>query len=202
MRWRIVKTMQKKGVMPMVGDDILVERARNGDELAFAAIVERYKDRIVGYLARMVGDPSRAEDLAQDAFIRFFENLDRYDERGKLASFLLRTATRVFLSEERRTRRRALLSVLFSPPTETSEQPIFDNAYQRQVRSAVAELPPHFRAPLVLHAVEGLSYDEIAQVIGVRTGTVKSRSARARGQLKQRLEPPAQEEAHEQLVAR
>ncbi|MEM6531331.1 MAG: sigma-70 family RNA polymerase sigma factor [Myxococcota bacterium] len=188
--------------MPMVGDDILVERARAGDELAFAAIVERYKDRVVRYLARMTGDSCRAEDLAQDAFIRFFERLDRYDERGKLAAFLLRTATRVFLSEERRLRRRALLSVLFSAPTEASEQPIIDNTYQREVRSAVAELPVMFRAPLVLHAIEGLSYDEIGQVLGVRTGTVKSRIARARAQLKDRLEPPTQEETHERLVAR
>ncbi|MEL6546815.1 MAG: sigma factor, partial [Myxococcota bacterium] len=86
----------------MLPDHTLIERARQGDELAFAAVLERYKDRVVGYLGRLTGCRARAEDLAQDAFIRFYERLDRYEERGKLGAYLVRMATRVFLSEERR----------------------------------------------------------------------------------------------------
>lgn len=186
----------------MVPDPLLIDRAREGNELAFAALIERYQDRVVGYLTRMTGCPARAEDLAQDAFIRFYERLDRYEERGKLGAYLLRLATRVFLSEERRRKRRAYLSRLISVEDSTSAQSIEDHAFQSQVREALLEVSPQFRAPLILYVVEGLSYVEIAEVLGVRPGTVKSRIARARRILKTRLEPPPLEEHDARLLAR
>ncbi|MEM6732812.1 MAG: sigma-70 family RNA polymerase sigma factor, partial [Myxococcota bacterium] len=186
----------------MTSDGDLVTRARADDELAFAALVERYKGRVIGYLTRLTGCSARAEDLGQDTFIRFYERLERYEEQGKLGSYLLRLATRVFLSEERRLKRRALLSALLTVDDQTSEASMIENAYQRQVRDALRFVPPNFRAPLILYVVEGLSYGEIAEALGVRPGTVKSRIARARMMLKQRLSPPAQEEYDARLVAR
>ncbi|MEL6195982.1 MAG: sigma-70 family RNA polymerase sigma factor [Myxococcota bacterium] len=186
----------------MIADSILVERARAHDELAFAGLVERYKARLLGYLTRLTGCPSRAEDLTQEAFLRFYERLDRYEEQGKLGAYLLRLATRIFLSEERRRRRRALLSLLIQVETDTSETSIIEHAYQRQVREALTRVPAHYRAPLVLFVVEGLTYHEIAEVLGVRPGTVKSRIARARAALRLHLASPEEEQLHERLVAR
>ncbi len=186
----------------MLPDSLLIERARGGDDLAFSALVERYGDRVVGCLMRLTGCSARAEDLAQDTFIRFYERLDRYDERGKLGAYLVRLATRMFLSDERRSKRRAALSRLFSFERYTSSDPIEDQTYQCEVRAALLQVPAHFRAPLVLYVVEGLSYTEIAEGLGVRPGTIKSRISRARAMLKERLETPTQESYDARLLAR
>lgn len=186
----------------MIPDSVLIERARVGDELAFSALVQRYGDRVVGHLSRLTGCAARAEDLAQDTFIRFFERLDRYDERGQLVAYLVRVATRIFLSEERRRKRRETLGRLFTFEAHTPASAIEEHTYQGEVRDALMQVPPRFRAPLVLYVVEGLSYAEIAEGLGVRPGTVKSRIARARAMLEARLDAPKQESYDAPLLAR
>lgn len=173
-------------------DAELMARVRNGDRDAFADLVDRHKDAVVSYLTRLTGNRDRAEDLAQETFLRLFRSARDYVEQGYLRAYLYRIATNLVRSEERRERRLRLLMPFF--PREEHAEPaapsgLLRRELTREVSAAVAKLPLRYRVPLVLHEIEGWSYVDIAQEMGCREGTVKSRVHRGRQQLKARLEP-------------
>ncbi|HSM49843.1 MAG TPA: sigma factor, partial [Thermoanaerobaculia bacterium] len=103
-------------------DAELMARIRKGDRGAFAALVDRYKDPLVSTLARLTGSRDRAEDLAQETFLRLFRGASRYVEQGRLRPFLFRIAVNLARGEERRRRRRALL-LPFAPAFAEGEIP-------------------------------------------------------------------------------
>ncbi len=172
-------------------DADLMARVKNGDRDAFAQLVDRYKDPLVGYIARLTGDHGRAEDIAQETFVRLFQHAARYKEQGRLSHLLYRIAGNLLRSEERRARRWRIVrakapvnghAAVLSPQTE-----VLRSEAQRQVARALAQLPIKHRIPLVLREVEEWSYEDIAAATGCPEGTVKSRINRARQQLKEQL---------------
>ena len=176
-------------------DAELMAGVRSGDRAAFTRLVERHKDSVVSYLTRLTGDRDRAEDLAQETFLRLFKAVvtpSGYCEQGFLRAYLFRIATNLVRSEERREKRlRLLLPFLggrrHDEPAAASGMLLQE--LHRQVAGAVASLPLRYRVPLVLHEIEGWSYADIAQELSCREGTVKSRIHRGRQHLRQRLEP-------------
>jgi RNA polymerase sigma-70 factor, ECF subfamily len=178
----------------------LVERSRERDPQAFTELVDRHKDRMVNYLARMTGCRESAEDFAQETFVRLYQQLDRYREEGALTAYLFRIATNLVKSDERRKRRWRLLQPLLdvagrapagngSGPTAGPHAAAVAREEHREVTRAIASLDLIYRAPLVLREIEGLSYQEIAATMGCSEGTVKSRLFRGRQLLKEKLAP-------------
>lgn len=177
---------------PAPSDADLMERTRGGDREAFADLVERHKDAVVNYLARLTGNRDHAEDLAQETFLRLWRSASSYVEQGYLRAFLFRIATNLVRSEERREKRfRLLLPFLRWRDHDEPAAPsgLLLQELHREVAGAVAALPLRYRVPLVLHEIEGWPYGDIARELGCREGTVKSRIHRGRQQLRQRLEP-------------
>jgi RNA polymerase sigma-70 factor (ECF subfamily) len=179
-------------VLEQPTDAELMAQVRDGDRDAFADLVDRHKDAVVSYLTRLTGHRDRAEDLAQETFLRLFRSAREYTEQGYLRAYLYRIATNLVRSEERRERRHRLLMPFLS--REEHAEPaapsgLLRRELTREVTAAVAKLPLRYRVPLVLHEIEGWSYVDIAQEIGCREGTVKSRVHRGRQQLKAKLEP-------------
>ena len=174
-------------------DAQLMERVRSGDRDAFAQLVERHKDPLVNYLIRLTGSRDRAEEIAQEAFLRLFQAAGRYAEQGRLIPFLYRIATNLLRSEERRRRRWRFLAAAFSSngdrPEPGPQALLLQAEIQEKVSAALQALPTHYRAPLVLREIEGWSYEDIARAMGCREGTVKSRINRGRTQLRETLEP-------------
>jgi len=173
-------------------DDALMERVTNGDEAAFAEIVDRYKDSLVNYLTHLVRSRDRAEEIAQDAFVRLYRSAANY--RGdKLGPYLFRIATNLTVTEIRRQRRWNLLLPRLDASTshhiEAPDANLISDEIQRQVAAALDKLPVKYRAPLVLFEIEEWSYDEIAAALELRIGTVKSRISRARELLRRQLAP-------------
>jgi RNA polymerase sigma factor (sigma-70 family) len=177
-------------------------RSRAGDWEAFGGLVDRHRDALVRYLSRLVGDRERGEELAQEAFVRLWLAARRYREEGRFEAYLYSIGTRLARSSERRrrVRQRALLSGQLgrfgwlgrSPGSEPYEEAeagarLLREEAATKLADAVAELPVAFRAPLVLAALEERSVDEIAQLLGLRVATVKSRLFRARERLRVRL---------------
>ena len=161
---------------------------------ALASLVDRHKDCLVNYLARLTGHRDRGEELAQEAFLRLFQAAPRYREEGRLLPYLYRIATNLMRTEERRERRFRLFSLLH--PHGPSGQPhahavapgrLLQREAQREVQRALAELPLAFRSAVVLHGIEGWSYQAIAELLGCREGTVKSRIHRGHRLLRERL---------------
>ena len=170
----------------------LMVRLRTGDRDAFTDLVERHKDAVVNYLTRLTGNRDRAEDLAQETFLRLFRSAGSYSEQGLLRAYLFRIATNLVRSEERRERRlRLLLPFLGNHRHAEPSAPsgLLRRELHREVAAAVAQLPLRYRVPLVLHEIEGWPYADIARELGCREGTVKSRIHRGRQHLKERLAP-------------
>ena len=175
-------------------DSELMARVAAGDRAAFGALVERHKRALTAYLDRLAGSRERAEELAQEAFVRLFVAAPGYREEGKLLPFLFRIATNLLRSEERRRRRWLVLRPLVANGNghharNGGEEQLLRDELQRRVRRELAQLPLRFRVPLVLFEVEEWSYADIAGFLGCREGTVKSRIHRGRDRLRTALAP-------------
>jgi RNA polymerase sigma-70 factor (ECF subfamily) len=174
-------------------DGELMAQVAQGDRTAFASLVERHKGSLTAYLGRLCGSRERAEEVAQETFVRLYQAAPGYREQGRLLPYLFRIATNLVRSEERRHRRWRLLAPMIAngnghlPPA--GEAAVLRHEMQRRVRDAVARLPFRFRVPLLLFEVEEWSYAEIAGVLGCREGTVKSRIHRGRDRLREALRP-------------
>lgn len=174
-------------------DDQLMERVRGGDEEAFGTIVDRYKDSLINYLTHLVRSRERAEEVAQDAFVRLYRSASQYKEQERLGPYLFRIATNLVVTEARRQKRWTLLLPRLHASSRTSappaDAPVLVDEIQRQVHTALERLPVKYRAPLVLFELEEWSYEEIAKALEIRSGTVKSRISRARDLMRRHLAP-------------
>jgi RNA polymerase sigma-70 factor (ECF subfamily) len=175
-------------------DDHLMDRVGAGDLEALGELAERHKDGLVNYLTRLTGSRERGEDLAQEAFLRLFGAAQRYRGDGRFPAYLYRIATNLARSEQRRDRRwRQRLPVLLGghghDPESTAPARLLRSESRRLIAEAISVLPLRLRVPLVLHELEGWSYQAIAELLSVSEGTVKSRIFRGREKLRQRLAP-------------
>lgn len=183
-------------------DHDLLLATLDGDETAFAELVGRYRNQITNYIYRMIGDYDGAVDVAQETFIRVYKAAERYQTDYAFSTYLYRIATNLAISELRKRRRRRLVSLTgvfqdsesgeaeeFDPPdTRPLQDAVMVHAErQAAVARAITSLPPRYRLPLVLRDVEGKTYEEIATILSMREGTVKSRISRGRGLLREKL---------------
>jgi RNA polymerase sigma-70 factor (ECF subfamily) len=174
-------------------DLVTLNRAQAGDQTAQAALIERYQRPVFALLSRMVGaDPELVEDLAQETFLRVLGALAGFDPRGeaRLVTWILTIAGHLAIDHLRSAGSRGDVSVAAGGLPAVLPRP--DQDAQRRdlavaLSAAVDELGPRFRAAFVLREVQGLSYEEIATVLDIHVGTVKSRLSRARWALKRAL---------------
>jgi RNA polymerase sigma-70 factor (ECF subfamily) len=170
-----------------------LDRLRAGDAPAFEELVMTYQHRVFGVALRMLGNRAEAEEVAQEAFVRAHRALGDFRGDAKLSTWLYAITSRLCLnrlaSGERRLIRHgedALLRLSDAGPRPDAalERRELETALGR----AIAELPEDRRIVVVLRDIEGLSYEEIAQVLELELGTVRSRLHRARAELKEKLE--------------
>ncbi len=161
---------------------------------AFGALVDRHADRVHDTLAKLLGDPHEASDAAQDAFLKAWRKLHTFRGDSSFRTWLTRIALNAAASRRRTAARRGTRTGLSPAPREDVRVAAPDAAAlcderDRAVRAAVAGLADDYRAVVVLKEFEELSYEEIATVVGVPVGTVRSRLHRGRAELKRRLAP-------------
>jgi RNA polymerase sigma-70 factor, ECF subfamily len=178
----------------------LIRRARAGDQEAFAELVMLHGDRVYGALRRFGLDPSDADEVAQEVFLRAWRGLARFQERAQFSTWLYRIA---FNEAQRRLSRRTLPRVQPTPesdppdpvaalpePAESGpEARALAGELERRLDAALDELPDEWRAAVVLRDIEGLSTHDAAEVAGVGEPAFKSRLHRGRMQLRALLEP-------------
>jgi RNA polymerase sigma-70 factor (ECF subfamily) len=169
----------------------LILRVREGDEAAFARIMEIYKDRIVNYLYQFTRDYQRAVDLSQETFLRVYFKADRYKPIAPLSSWIYAIASNLAKTDARNRRRMATVPLDDVPNSYnagTYSQDPTDSGMVRNLRAALEALHPRYRIPVVLKDMEGLSQEEIARIIKRPVGTVKARISRGREHLRRMLE--------------
>lgn len=193
-------------------DQQLAVLARRGDERAARELVERFQRPVFSIVHRMVRDRELAEDLAQEAFVRTFNNLDRYDPSYKFSSWLFKIAYNLTVDHLRRKELRTV-SIHGAPDAVTSEQQEAtavtlesdeeapDERLEAleladELERAIATLREDYRTAILLRHVEGRAYEEIAEIMDIPLGTVKTYIFRARRQLRDELadvygSPPA-----------
>jgi RNA polymerase sigma-70 factor (ECF subfamily) len=158
----------------------------------FAAFVEEHQHSLINYLTHLTRSRERAEEIAQDAFVRFYRNMARCRDEERLTPYLFRIATNLVVTQIRREQRwRKILPLLTAAQPRSapaSDRPLMTDEIQRKVTAALEQLPLKFRAPLVLFEIEEWSYDAIARALDCRIGTVKSRISRARQLMRVQLE--------------
>jgi RNA polymerase sigma-70 factor, ECF subfamily len=177
----------------------LITRSQQGNTASFDALVQKHYSLVFNIAYRMLSDQEQAADATQLTFVRAFRSLGTFRGDAALATWLYRIAVNVCLDQVRRQPDEAVGLTLLGPDGE-GEQPLPDSSLdparvverqecQRLVHEGLARLATEHRSVLVLYDLHGMSYEEIAEVLQIPLGTVKSRLNRARHALKQILYP-------------
>lgn len=196
---------------PLTGDEIkaemgrteaaeertMLERARQGEEAAYRWFLRVYRARAVRLAAHVLHSPNEAEDVAQEAFLRAFRSLGQFRGEGRFYTWLYPMVVRLCLDRRRRSHWKAEYFLETEGVYGTSEAAPEEEIHTRLVVHLLLErLSPPIRAALVLRELDGLEYEEIAQVLQIPVGTVRSRLNAARAQFRRLWEQITQETHH------
>lgn len=176
----------------------LIQAARSGDQEAFARLVETHQGKVYALAYRMTGNREDAADLTQEAFLNAWRGLASFQSQSAFATWLYRLTSNACIDFLRREKRRSALSITVEDDAQerqaeipdlrhSPEQELERQESRQAVRQGLAALSSEHREVLVLRELEGLSYQEIAQQLGLEEGTVKSRIAWARMSLREFL---------------
>jgi len=178
-------------------DEVLMRKVAKGDLAAFRLLMERWEGAAKRYAYRIFGDYQSAEDAAQETFVRLYRSSGRYEPTAKFGTYFYTVLGNLCRDRVRAARRRAghgeVIEDVFvldetAEPTGLAPEPRIESEEERlMVREAVAELPEKLREALSLREFEGLSYHEIADVMGANLGEVKTWIHRGRKRLAHRL---------------
>jgi len=185
----------KKDLVPT--DEELIERFQNGDLYAFNQIVKRYKDQLINFAYRFLGDLEDSEDIVQETFLRVFKKKNAYKNVAKFSTWIYTITGNLAKTELRRRKRRKLLSISNlgynnkdyelpdekKGPEEQADLTIQDEMIQKAINS----LSKKFREVIILRDIQELSYEEISKIAHIPLGTVKSRVNRGRLKLQEKL---------------
>jgi RNA polymerase sigma-70 factor, ECF subfamily len=192
-----------KAALAVKSDQDIVALARAGEEAAYRELIRRYERPLFSLLYRMVRDRELAEDLAQETFVKALNAIESYRPEFKFSSWIFKIANNAAIDHLRR-RELDTLSLEGSPQAETPEameatalqigdrqESALDEVEARelggQIEAAIAQLRPEYRSCILLRHVEGRAYEEIAEILNLPLGTVKTYIHRARNELRQAL---------------
>src|SRR5262245_3433971 len=167
----------------------LVERCRRGDEGAFQELVDRYKDLVFALIARTVQDRSKAEDLAQDVFLRVHRGLPYFRGEARLSTWIYRIVANLCTQDHGRPGAIVSLDDKQSRVTPSTIDRQFDDLELKdRLEKAIARLPANHRLLIAAHYLQGVRYEDLAEALELPLGTVKTQLHRAKQQLRRLLE--------------
>jgi RNA polymerase sigma-70 factor (ECF subfamily) len=168
----------------------LLQQIRGGSEIAFARLVDKYKNRLFNLVVRMIPAREEAEDIVQETFLRVFQHKNDFDPKYCFSTWIYTIALNLAKNNLRRKKKVKFLELF--DLEETSEEPAVEPgrvALGPWLEKEIEKLPDKYKAAFLLREVNELPYEEIAEITGVPTGTVKSRVNRARMILAESLRP-------------
>jgi RNA polymerase sigma-70 factor (ECF subfamily) len=200
---RPVGSLQKPPAPQQVEDKELVVRALEGDESAYGELLERFRRPVFSLIYRMIGDREQAEDLAQESFVKAFNNLDSYNPSYRFSSWLFKIANNHAIDHLRRARlstvsihgsphaasaeREEETRIVLESRDESPEQEMLALELGSEIEQAIGQLRPEYRTAVILRHIENRPYEEIAEIMDVPIGTVKTFLHRARAELREIL---------------
>jgi RNA polymerase sigma-70 factor, ECF subfamily len=192
-----------------LSDEALIEKYRvDGDLTVFRVLVKRYQSRIFSQAYRTLGNPEEAEEVVQDTFVKVHQNLEKYRQQSNFSSWIFRITHNLCMDALRvRQRRKDMSAVSFDPQSALADEegdkslnqfPDFKPGPSQQldqieqykvIEDSLLSLPETQKSVVVLHDIQGFSYQEIAEIVGTSIGTVRSRLHYGRLKLKEMLDP-------------
>ena len=196
-----LRLLKKLDLAELTDEDVM-ERCALGSETAFRALVQRYRSRIMNLVCRFINDRDRAEEISQEVFLRVYRNRERYRKSGKFSTWIFTIADNLTKNEIRsRVRHKGTFSLdameedsggqglAFPDLKPLPDEDLNASEIRRRVAEALEKIPARYREAVVLRDIEGLSYEEVGEILRIPGGTVRSRINRARLMLKERLKP-------------
>lgn len=172
----------------------LVQSAQNGDLAAFEALVKNYSPALYRFIYRLVGDPVDAEELTQETWVRAWQALSRFKRQSSFKTWLFKIGMNLAFNLRKRRKATERLNELMLASTQDEPVEAFQQKRREEVvKATLAKLPPDQRTALVLAIYEGLSYKEIAEVMGRSVRAVDGLLVRAKNNLRQILAPARQQ---------
>jgi RNA polymerase sigma-70 factor (ECF subfamily) len=184
-------------------DQDLIALARSGSEKAYRELLDRYQRPVFSLIYRMVRDRELAEDLSQETFIKVFNHLDRYNPTYKFSSWIFKIASNLAIDALRKKEIKTVsldgsrhaetadeaesTRITVESKDESPEERLEAKELGREIEQAIGELRSEYRTAILLRHVEGRPYEEIAEIMGIPLGTVKTYIHRARGELRETL---------------
>ena len=178
----------------------MIERASRGDAAAFNQLMEQHERRMYAVSLRMCGNREDAQDCLQEAMLRVYRAIGGFKGQSSFSTWVYRITMNTCLDELRRKKNRQntsldnLLDMGWSPADETNapEKQAMRSELRRNLNRAIRELPEEMRAAVVLRDIQGFSYDEIARMLEINVGTIKSRISRGREKLREKMKENAE----------
>lgn len=177
----------------------IIKKVKKGDQRAFTALIELYQHKVYQICFRMVGNRHEAEDLAQEAFLRVYLNIESFDSDKKFSSWLYRIATNLTIDRLRKKKPDYYLDAeiagaegmtmyaQLAADVELPEDQVVGLELQEAIQKEMIQLPPKYRSVIVLKYMEDLSLKEISDILNIPVATVKTRVHRGREALRKRL---------------
>ena len=183
--------MADRAEAPAKAEAGLLARCRQGDQQAFRELVDRYKDLVFGLVSRSTSDRARAEDLAQEVFLRIHRGLPYFRGEATLTTWIYRIVLNLLSQESQK--RRAAREVALNPELPSHEPRAGDRAardleLRDRLDKAMARLPAHYRLLIAGHYLQDVKYEDLAEALDIPLGTVKTHLHRAKQQLRALLE--------------
>ena len=183
-----------------MNEEKLIDRAARGDAAAFDELLGAYEKKMYAVCLRMSGNHEDAQDCLQETMLRVYRAISGFKGQSTFSTWLYRVAMNTCLDELRKKRNRTstsldgLLEAGWSPSDEfdTPERHALNREKSAEIRRVIAELPEDMRAAVVLRDIEGMSYEEIARVLDINVGTIKSRISRGREKLREKFQSKAE----------
>jgi RNA polymerase sigma-70 factor (ECF subfamily) len=186
-----------KNLRELSDEELISEFQQNGTEEAFGIIVQRYKNPLINYVFRFLGDYEACSDVVQETMIKVYRYKDTYSSVAKFSTWIYTIAGNLARTEYRRQRRRNFFSISdygedqkqFDLPDEVYRPDVMTDSGIKDeiIQKALLKVKDAYREAVILRDIEGMSYEEIAEILGVNEGTVKSRINRGRAQLQDLL---------------
>jgi RNA polymerase sigma-70 factor, ECF subfamily len=177
-------------------DFTLMKAIQKGDMVAFNAMVDRYKDRLMNVIGRMLSSQEEAEDIVQETFVRVYQHRQSFNFQHCFSTWIYTIGLNLARNELRKRRRFKFfeISELQGNEKEFAVDPKIQSRFPEMLNEAVGTLPSKYREAFLLRDIEEMPYEEVAKVLDVPLGTVKSRVNRARLMLREKLQPRMEEQ--------
>lgn len=189
--------MAEKPLNELSDEELIIEFQKNGDEKAFEILIQRFKNPLTNYVFRFLGDYDSCVDVVQETFIKVYRYKDNYNSVAKFSTWVYTIAGNLAKTEYKRKQRRNLFSISnYGDENKTFEIPdesfrpdvtVDSNMKSEIIQNALLKVRDSYREAVILRDIQGLSYEEIAEIIGIEVGTVKSRINRGRAELQKFL---------------